>query len=377
MGGGLPSFTNVSKIERRAQKIGDPVQRLRYLRRATATPPGRFAGRWIAPLALLTAVLPLGSDALNLNREPLHPRPTSVAPPQRIANLPADVPNVWPVEQTAEYDLYSNGLRIENRFAVANQPRSYRLIHRDSGERGPLRTQPAGIVFHTTESDQLPFASDQRSALKRVGHDVLLYIRNKRAYHFLIDRFGQVHRIVAESDSANHAGRSVWADADWLYLDLNTSFLGVAFEARMQSGEAPVSEAQLRAARALVEVLRAKYNLPAENCVTHAQVSVNAENMRIGYHTDWGSNFPFEEAGLPNNYSIPNPSLYLFGFEYDPAYQNSTGPDLWTGLALAEERVRKTAAERGMSLTEYRSLLQQKYRDAQSALHQRSAPEEN
>jgi hypothetical protein len=66
----------------------------------------------------------------------------------------AAVPNIWPVEHTSEYDLYSNGLRIENRLEIGNEPRSYRLIARESGVPGPLRTQPAGIVFHTSESDQ-------------------------------------------------------------------------------------------------------------------------------------------------------------------------------------------------------------------------------
>ena len=53
--------------------------------------------------------------------------------------------------------------------------------------------------------------------------------------------------------------------------------------------------------------------------------------MRVGWHTDWGSNFPFQEAGLPDNYQQPLPSLYLFGFDYDPAYINSTSSPLWQG----------------------------------------------
>ena len=61
--------------------------------------------------------------------------------------------------------------------------------------------------------------------------------RHHRAYHFVIDRFGRVHRIVVESDAANHAGHSVWADSKWLYLHLNDGFLSVAFEARMQADQ--------------------------------------------------------------------------------------------------------------------------------------------
>jgi hypothetical protein len=372
MGGNLQASSGAfSAIDRRARGFSDPIERLRYLRHATAATNRRSRKTWIACFALAMVMVTLRSDAINREPPSLGTRATAVARPF------SEVPNVWPVEQTNEYDLYSNGLRIENRLAISNEPRSYRLIARGSGTPGPLRTQPAGIVFHTTESDQAPFESEQKVVLKRIGQELLLYVRNKRAYHFVIDRFGRVHRIVVESDSANHAGHSVWADSKWSYLDLNTSFLGVAFEARMQADQPPISEAQLRAAKALTEMLRARYNLPAENCVAHAQVSVNPSNMRIGWHTDWGSNFPFRQMGLPDNYQIPNPSLYLFGFEYDQAYTNSTGPDLWNGLALAEERVREAADKHGVAVSEYRKVLQQRFRDAQSALQYKTADEEN
>jgi hypothetical protein len=375
MAGHLHVFSrSFSVIERQARGFSDPIERLRYLRHATAA-PRRLRSRtgWIAQFALVMVMVTLRSDAIN--RESPSPRPK--IRPAALVSTVSEMPNIWPVEQTAEYDLYSNGLRIENRLAISNEPRSYYLIARDSGTPGPLRAQPAGILFHTTESDQAPFEAEQKHILKRIGQELLLYVRNKRAYHFVIDRFGRVHRIVVESDSANHAGHSIWADPKWSYLDLNASFLGVAFEARMQAEQPPITEAQLRSAKALTEMLRAKYNLPAENCVVHAQVSVNPSNMRIGWHTDWGNSFPFRQVGLPDNYQIPNPSLYLFGFEYDSDYTNSTGPDLWTGLALAEERVREAAAEHGMEVSEYRKVLQQRFREAQFASQHKSAGEEN
>jgi hypothetical protein len=55
----------------------------------------------------------------------------------------------------------------------------------------------------------------------------------------------------------------------------------------------------------------------------------------------------------------------------------STGPELWKGLALAEELVREAAAERGFSVAEYTKSLQEKYRQQISALRNRSATEEN
>jgi hypothetical protein len=315
-------------------------------------------------------MVPLGTHALSRKPTPREKSASAILYPV------TETPVAWPVEQTKDYDLYSNGLRIENSLAISNQPRLYSLIGRGAGMLGPRRSQPAGIVFHTTESDQAPFESSQKSALKRIGQELLAYVRNKRAYHFVIDRFGRVHRIVVESDTANHAGHSVWADSQWVYLDLNASFIGVAFEARSQMDQQPINDPQLHAAKALTEMLRSKYNIPAEDCVTHSQVSVNPSNVRIGYHTDWGTGFPFKEVGLPENYEIPNPALYLFGFEYDPAYISVTGPEIQKGLALAEERTRESAAERGVTVAEYRKILQQRYKEAESALQERNADQE-
>jgi hypothetical protein len=138
-----------------------------------------------------------------------------------------------------------------------------------------------------------------------------------------------------------------------------------------------VNQAQIHAAKVLTEMLRSKYNVPAENCVTHAQVSVNPSNMLIGWHTDWGTRFPYREIGLPDNYEQPTPVVSVFGFGYDASYLRCTGPTLWKGLALAEERVREAAAAQGIEVAEYRKLLQKRYRDQLEALRDQGATEEN
>jgi hypothetical protein len=356
------TFGRASEIEQRAQKIKDPIERLTYLRNVTASDRKFSAGwKWAASLVLAVAIAFLGLRNAQ-SQQPVAVKAPTESERQTSPAPVTETPVVWPVEQNNQYDLYSNGLRIENSLEVANQPRSYYLISRESGSAAAKRSQPMGIVFHMTESPQASFEPDERATLMRIGQGLLLYVRNKRAYHFVIDRFGRVHRIVAESDIANHAGNSVWADSQWLYVDLNASFIGVAFE-----GQTAVNDPQLRAARLLTEMLRGKYNLPARNCVTHAQVSVNPDNMRIGWHTDWGATFAFKEIGLPDNYEIPNPALYVFGFEYDRAYINSTGPGLWKGLALAETRIRESATKRGLTIAQYRKLLQQKYISARAA----------
>jgi hypothetical protein len=110
-------------------------------------------------------------------------------------------------------------------------------------------------------------------------------------------------------------------------------------------------------------MLRTRYRIPASNCVTHAQVSVNPKNHRIGNHTDWASNFPFLEVGLPDNYGLALPAMELFGFGYDQDFVKATGNRLWKGLLLTEERVRQAASARGLGVPEYRALAKKHYRD--------------
>jgi hypothetical protein len=109
-------------------------------------------------------------------------------------------------------------------------------------------------------------------------------------------------------------------------------------------------------------MLRSKYAIPARNCVTRAQVSVNAGKMLIGYHTDWAANFPFVHVGLPDNYVEPLPSLYAFGFGYDPGYVSATGAKVWQSLLLAEERLRLDAVSLGLTVEAYRTALRKNYR---------------
>ncbi len=368
-------------VDCRAKRIEDPLSRLRYLRVATVDlkPSAELgSGRWrYAALAVLAlaAVAYAVSQATASRRgakAPLRRPPAAQLARQSRAESAERVPDVWLVEQNAEREEYSNGLQIDCRLAVSNRPRSYAVFDATRPDRGPIerRKAPAGIVFHTTESLQVPFEPLQNHALRHITGGLIEYLRDKRAYHFLVDRFGRVHSIVREADAANHAGHSVWADDKWLYLDLNDSFFGVSFEAQTQHGEGstPITPAQARAGALLVEMLRARYRLPAGNCVTHAQVSVNPGNMQIGYHTDWADNFPFREAGLPDNYGRPLPGLYLCGFIFDRSYLASTGPRILAAIELSEARLEAAAGQRHMKTASYREYLQQEYRKKIRAL---------
>ena len=359
-----------NSVEAQAGKIDDPIMRLRFLKVcAAATPDNTKANSRVhlqnIPKAcfalLLAALLVPGYQASNRAPGPGAPVPHFSSDSGEL------FAKIWLVDKTKDFETYSNGLRIDDRDEVANEKRVFYPVYQRSAinaDQPEWRGEPAGIVYHTTESDQVDFAPDQNGNLKRIGQGVLNFVRTNHSYHFVIDRFGQVHRVVRESDVAYHAGNSVWADDEVVYVNLNSSFLGIAFETQTQheNDQPSANPAQIHAASVLTEMLRSKYHIPASNCVTHAQVSVNPGNMLIGYHTDWAGNFPFLDLGLKDNYTLPLPSIYAFGFDYDPVFVHATGVRLWEGLALADDETRSHAMAAGLSIAQYRSLLRHKYK---------------
>jgi hypothetical protein len=368
----FPILEPSASVELQAGRIMDPVERLRFLRREMHRRPElpihvwrtglRHAGFLIVGLVVLIAIVPLPiGTAETFVKE----RTVAAGGERRSA------PHVWLVEQSKSLEVYSNGLRIDLMFTVPNRPRRHFPIFALSGgvEQQAEGTRPVGIVYHTTESNLAPFEEQENHKLQRLGRNLMEVVRRDGSYHYVIDRFGRVYRVVQESDAANHAGTSIWADGQGVYVNLNDSFLGVSFEGQTGSVD-EVTPAQVEAGKVLTEMLRSRYGILVENCVTHAQVSVNPQNMRIGSHTDWAGKFPFAGVGLPDNYSIPLASLYVFGFQYDALFLRVTGTR-WRGLDLAELQVARKAAEVGLETGQYRAMLQHRYKDIASALKEK------
>jgi len=379
---GLPQLTRKT-VEWKAAGIDDPVARLRFLRQELGADPHspqagivprRITWQMVAFWLVLASMLIPGSRIANSADNMMFP----------VARTAAGIDvftKVWLVDKSPDFETYSNGLRIDTRHVAPNQPRMFYPVYQRTAinpASPEWRTQPAGIVFHTTESDQARFEQQETKQLKRIGKEVLSFVARNHCYHFLIDRFGQVSRVVPETDVANHAGFSVWADDEVIYVNLNSSFFGVAFETQTQKGQdlPSANPAQIHAARVLTQMLRSKYHIPAANCVTHAQVSVNPDKMLVGYHTDWSGNFPFLEVGLNDNYNAPPASIYAFGFDYDPTFVHATGVRIWQGLALAEDQMRAQAAAQGLPVPQFRSMLQKKYKEIIATLKASSAPKE-
>jgi hypothetical protein len=360
-------------VDRLATYIQDPVVRLRFLKAVApvAATPARL--RQIRRFYLLTAIVLAAAlavliPAVSLSRlrasVPAQNRPAPVRPAVRPIIKMREAVDVWLVEKTGKSETYSNGLRIDNRFLVTTHPRSYLAFPAD-GSQPVRRAEPVGMVFHTTESQQASFEASENPVLKRIGESLLEYVRRRRAYNFVIDRFGRVYRVVAEDEAANHSGYSAWADENWCYVNLNESFLGISFEAVSPPAQrdAEISPAQVRSAAMLIEMLRHRYHIPALNCVTHAQISVNPGNMRVGFHLDWASGFPFEATGLPDNDASALPSLWAFGFDYDSNLTSRVGTRMRAGIEGGEALLERRAAAAGLPVREYKKGLRRRYRE--------------
>lgn len=353
-----PSVIKAKIVEQRAEFISDPVAKLRFIRRETARVESTRWGKFLdahkpkVTMSLGVAAAGLVIFAIASSQRSVKAR-SLPAVAYSTGNPSAHEPgSIWMVDIRDGQEIYSNSLRIETRFTIPlGEEPTWKYNRYTKGSKTPVEMKdPVGIVFHTTEGLMAPFEKEQNGRLKFIGESQVRLVRSIRAYHYVVDRFGQVWRVVQESEPAFHSGNSIWADKDWVYMNLNHSFLAVSFEARTQGeGEAFVTEAQKLSGKLLTDMLRAKYHIPFGNLVTHGQVSVNPDNYGIGYHTDFGGEFPFTELGLPDNYQLPPPSMTMFGFNYDETYLAAMGDRVVPGLAKAEDMLNSQAKAQGIT----------------------------
>lgn len=319
-----------------------------------------FAGtRWLRPAPEAHAAPAPAPAAAPLAVAP----PTApVAEPLPAATAGLAPARVWQVESGPGFELYSNGLRLELEYATEHQPRRYRVF--SWAAQSPAAEEldrPAGVMFHTSESDVWPMDEAHNENLRESSHNLLRYIRRLKLYNFVVDRFGRVYRVVREEHKANHAGNSVWRSGDQVYLGLNHSFLGICFETRWEGGHVlPITAAQLNAGRLLTDYLRQRWQVPPEMCVGHGLASVNPRKRLIGHHVDWARGFPFAAFGLPDQYAVASPAVELFGFGYDDDLVKAMG-EPWPGVGRAEAALAREASRRAVELETLKTEKQRLY----------------
>jgi hypothetical protein len=331
-------------------------------RRPAVAPRVRKAANWAAGLMVVAAGLALAS----------YPRsqPTDTEPPARppvAEHLPATQAGlppqgVWLVDSGEDFELYSNGLRIDTTYAIAGEPRRYRVFTADIGMGSEVFDRPIGLVYHTSESDIWPLEESFNEKLRDSSQNLLRYLRRRQVYHYLIDRFGQAFRVVEETDRAHHAGMSIWRSGERIWLNLNGPTIGISFETRWEGGRAlPITQAQLESGRRLTDYLRDKWAIAGDMCVTHGLISVNARRHLIGHHVDWARGFPFAAYGLPDLYRRTAPAVELFGFSYDQQFLEVMGGEAWPGVREAEARLETEALATGRSIADVRKERSQLY----------------
>jgi hypothetical protein len=332
---------------------------------------GALAGALLLVPALLVGLAVRREPPAAISAAPAPPVVEPAHPQLPVEPLPESLPEdalgvvpgtIWLADRGPGWELYSNGLRIETTYTVRGGQREYRIHHRDGALEPDVYSKPAGILFHTSESDLWPLEADFARQLRRGTVGLLHYLQKQESYNYLIDRFGRVYRIVDDESRANHAGHSVWARGDEVYLDLNSAFLGVSFESRWDGGRSlPITRAQLIAGRNLTHYLRQRFAIAPEMCVTHGLTSVSPRQGLIGYHRDWARGFPFEAFGLPDLYAVPPPSVALFGFGHDEEFLRAIG-EPWPGLVAAEQALMEEARQRALPLEAVRRERQALYR---------------
>ncbi len=272
---------------------------------------------------------------------------------------------VWLVEQKDNYERYSNGGRILTTYETTNHPRGYHVFRPGGAAHSDeLNRAPVGIVYHSSESDLLPFTSANNDSIETRTRGLLEYVQKNKSYNYVIDRFGQIYRIVRDDEAANHAGNSVWSDSRGVYVGLNESFLGVSFETNSEAAtlDEQLTEAQLVAGRLLTQILRSQHQIDDANCVTHGLVSVNPGNMLICYHYDWARNFPFEAMGLSDKYKVAPATISEFGFTYDEEIAERLGGAVWAGAQTADEEFKNRARQASTTPEKRRRQLGERYR---------------
>lgn len=274
---------------------------------------------------------------------------------------------VWRISRPEEKEeRYSNGGRILTDYVTENRPRNYYLYPKDNpfGEVSTeVQRKPVGIVYHTSESELVDFTADNNDDIGKRSKGLLAWVKKNKLYNYVIDRFGQIYRIVPDEQAANHAGNSLWSDSQYIYVGLNESFIGVAFETQSEAGEDQLTEAQIVAGRVLTAILRSQHGIDDANCVTHGLVSINPEQMVIGFHHDWIRGFPFEAMGLSDKYKVPPSAIKDYGCVYGDDLVNYMGGKAQPGFAAAEAEFRRRAEQSQLKPEELRRRAHDRYHE--------------
>jgi hypothetical protein len=302
-----------------------------------------------------------------VNQEPMTIEQEDTLSSEDIETTPG---RIWLVEKEGTYELYSNGLMITTEHQTKSVRRHcyvYDTDREDWVEPKNGLFSPVGILYHASESDIVPLKEFLNNSILKNTRNLLSYVRRNKAYHYVIDRYGRVYRIVDDREVANHAGKSVWVNDNEVYLNLNQHFIGICFEGRtfLKTGinnTNIINELQIESAKKLTDLLRFLYDIPDMNCTTHGLVSVNPSAMLIGHHMCLASGFPFNKLGLKDKYEVIHPAIRYFGFTFDEFFVSQIGNTPWPGIVKAQQELEAIASARCIAVQQLLEELRADYR---------------
>jgi len=185
------------------------------------------------------------------------PAPAPAARPPSPTGPSATVAKVWLVEQTPDSETYSNGLRIERQ----SRWRAAEAVIARSRARWPTAAAGSGGRSRPGSFFTARRATFCRSNPARTGSswstDADCWHMRASVPHTTSSSTGLAgtQRGPGNGQGRPRAGHSIWADAEWIYVNLNASFLAICFEAQTRPGGG-FSPAQIHAGKVLVEMLR-------------------------------------------------------------------------------------------------------------------------
>jgi len=96
--------------------------------------------------------------------------------------------------KNSRFETYSNGLRIDSEYAVSHRARAYVAFSLlDSTGRAVKRALSRLVLFITLQKASRRPSRPARTPAEACGESLLDYVRRRRCYNFIIDRFGRVY----------------------------------------------------------------------------------------------------------------------------------------------------------------------------------------
>lgn len=133
------------------------------------------------------------------------------------------------------------------------------------------------IVLHTTDG------TDSRNWLSAWNRTNPHSEQNQVSIHYLVQRNGNIYKIIDEEKRAWHVGKSQMQDGE---TDGNSAAIGVEIE---HLNEADFPEAQLNAVAILVHDIMQRHNIDGKHVVSHASVARPVGRKIDPVHFDWAN----------------------------------------------------------------------------------------